>query len=61
MENLIKSLADEVCNAQDAVNKMKAARGSGRRAKELEAEAEIELTFAKIQARIDEIRRKLGL
>lgn len=61
MENLIKALADEVANAQDAVNKMRAARYSGRRALELEAEAETQITFAKIQERIAELRRVMGL
>lgn len=61
MENLIKSLTDEVDNLHDAVDRMRAARNNGRRAVELEAEAEVQITFAKVQERITEIRKRLGL
>lgn len=61
MENLIKSLTDEVDNLHDAVDAMRQARNNGRRALELEKEAEVQITFAKVQERITEIRRNLGL
>lgn len=61
MENLIKSLTDEVDNLHDAVDRMRIARNTGRRAVELEAEAEVQITFAKVTERIAEIRKNLGL
>lgn len=61
MENLIKSLGDEVTVTQEAVARMVNARRQGRRAQELEAEAEVTLQFSKVHARINELRRKLGL
>lgn len=61
MENLIKALSDEVDITRDAVDRMRVARNNGRRALELEAEAEVQVQFAKLDARITEIRRRLGL
>lgn len=61
MENLLKSLTDEIDNLHDEVNKMKAARYSGRRAMELEAEATVEVYFAKVGERLTEIRKRLNL
>lgn len=61
MENLIKALSDEVDTTQDAVIRLQAAQRSGRRALELSTDAEVNMQFEKLRARICEIRKALGL
>lgn len=61
MENLIKNLTDEVAILEDGVLRARAARNSGQRALAMAAEGEVDVGFAKIYARIAEIRKVLGL
>jgi hypothetical protein len=61
MYNLIKALGDEIDVTQDAVARARRARIRGDRATELTADAEAEMQFEKLRARVLEIQRKLGL
>jgi len=61
VENLIKALSDEVDLTQDAVRRLQAARANKNRALELSTDAEVNMQFEKLRARLCEIRRRLGL
>lgn len=61
MEHLIKALSDEIDLTQDAITRLRAHRVNGRRALELSTEAEVEMQFEKLRARVLEMRRRLGL
>lgn len=61
MENLIKALEDEVANTHDAVRRLLDACRTGRRAVELRTDAEVNMQFEKLNARLLEIRRRMGL
>ena len=61
MENLIKALEDEVTLTQDAVRRLQDAQRRGQRAVELKTDAEVNMQFEKLNARLLEIRRRLGL
>lgn len=61
MENLIKALADEVDLTQDAVHRLHGYRKSGRRALEIATDAEVDMQFEKLKARVQELRKVLGL
>jgi hypothetical protein len=61
MESLIKSLTDEVDNTRDAVTRLSLAKRTGRSAEIMQAEADIEVGFAKVNAHLAELRRRLNL